>query len=430
MFLFLFISIFANLAMGFCAAVAVRVLIQNQPAVMKVENSSLFLAELEASQEDEEEADEFGIAQSTTETLACEIPSEYLKMLETESIEAKSLVEATAQVLRLEIGVYRAKLIDIENRVRENWANPSEDVLIEITDDLDALNVQWLDSQAEATGQLETNLDGDEQYGDVAQRLSDTLFEQTAQIETTLSNLQQADFNDKLEKVCKMLLLEISRLMDLCHDLRDKMTETIVTILRIEKRLSSLDKGMKVDSLTGLQNRTGIECILQDWWRADIRKERILSIAIVDIDRFRKLNDRLSTEIADKLLSAVGRYVADLMRSDRNCEKAMRLDGQRFLLFFGDLGPRGATSAVERIRQTIMATAFEYQGQEIEVRASAGVVEAMPGDSTSKLISRAMTAVRTAKKNGRDRTFIDEGNGCKAIEPPAYPVDSRVVRIT
>lgn len=427
MFLYLILTIAANLMVGFCAAVRVRQLVQHQPAIISVETADTFLGEIE--DEDPAEANSQNKNHGRKEEPEEVIPYEYLAILEAESVEAGGLVEATAQVLRLEIGLYRAKLIALENRLREVWYQPTEEALQEIADELDAINIDWLDKQAEAAQHLDGSTDGLGAYSDVGKRLCDTLFDQTAQIETTLSNLQQLDFGDSLNDVCRKLVLEVGRLVDLCHDLRDKMTETIVTVLRAEKRLGTVDKKMQIDGLTGMRNRTGFERQLFEWWRDDIRRERALSIAIVDIDAFRKVNERLSTEIGDKVIAAIGKFIVDIMRSDRGFEFPMRLEGQRFILFFGDVGPRGATSAVERIRQTVQATSFQYDGEELELFVSAGVTEVAPKDTVPKLLTRVSTAMRTAKKNGRNRTFIDEGNGPQPIDPPEYPVRPRIVRI-
>ncbi|PQO34863.1 GGDEF domain-containing protein [Bremerella cremea] len=427
MFLYLILTIAANLMVGFCAAVRVRQLVQHQPAIISVETADTFLGEIE--DEDPAEANSQNKNHGRKEEPEEVIPYEYLAILEAEAVEAGGLVEATAQVLRLEIGLYRAKLIALENRLREVWYQPTEEALQEIADELDAINIDWLDKQAEAAQHLDGSTDGLGAYSDVGKRLCDTLFDQTAQIETTLSNLQQLDFVDSLNDVCRKLVLEVGRLVDLCHDLRDKMTETIVTVLRAEKRLGTVDKKMQIDGLTGMRNRTGFERQLFEWWRDDIRRERALSIAIVDIDAFRKVNERLSTEIGDKVIKAIGKFIVDIMRSDRGFEFPMRLEGQRFILFFGDVGPRGATSAVERIRQTVQATSFQYDGEELELFVSAGVTEVAPKDTVPKLLTRVSTAMRTAKKNGRNRTFIDEGNGPQPIDPPEYPVRPRIVRI-
>lgn len=429
MFVFLLLMIGANLLIGFCAAVRVRQLIQSQPSIVSIENAEVYLPDVEISPADLDGPIRPRHSQVPRPAPEEVIPPEYLHLLEAEAVETQSLVEASAQVLRLEIGRYREKLITIENNLRDAWYQPSEEVLHEILEALETVNLEWLDKQAEAAQHLDASADELQQYTDVGRRLCDTLFEQTAQIETTLSNLQQLDFDDGLGDICRKLVLEIGRLMDLAHDLRDKMTETVVTILRAEKRLTALERPLKIDNLTLLLNRTGLDCHFFEWWRDDIRRERALSVGLVDIDGFRRFNERLGTEIGDELISTVGRYLHDLMHSKRVCELAMRLDGQRFLLFFGDNGPRAATSAVERIRQTIAATSFDFEGEEIDIRITSGVVEARPDDTVPKLLARAMTAMKTAKRNGRDRTFIDEGYGPQPIDPPLYQVRSRIVRV-
>jgi len=428
MLIYLIISVLVNLALGFLSAFYVRRLIEREPQIVMIERTDVFLAELQL---EGSPSDHLASSKQKTPQSAAQwtLPSDFLNTLEAESIEARSLVEATAQVMRLEVGKYRRQLISIENRIRETSYQPEEDALVEIADDLEAINVQWLDKQAEAAQCLDCTDESLEQYGDVARRLCETLFDQTAQIETTVNNLQQLNFRGDLGEVCRRLLIEIARLIDICHELRSRMNDTVATILRFEKRIGTTDPSLRTDLLTGMFNRLGIEFVYHNWLKSNSANERTLSVAVLDIDGFRKQNERIGTEAGDDLLITFAKYLTNLTRTDRAQELAMCLDGQRFLLFYGDNGPRSATSAVERIRQTIMATGFDFDGEEIDLRISAGIIEVAPKEPLPQLLSRAITVMQTAKRNGQNRTFLDEGRGAQAIQPPRYSVNSRLVPV-
>ncbi|PHS03395.1 MAG: hypothetical protein COA78_18015 [Blastopirellula sp.] len=422
------LTAFINLAFGFAVAVYVRRLLDQMPELLIVDNVQEFLPEntnreLSQSSVDDAPSEELDII-----PMGDVVPQEMLEFLETEGLEAGSLVEASAQVLRLEVGIYRDNLVKIENKIR-NLKSLETEVLEDLSAELEELNRNWLDKQSEAAEHLNGTEEDLGSYSDIAESLSNVLMDQAAQIESTLSNLEHLDFNTNIKDATRRLLLEVYRLLGLAHDLRDKMQETLLTVLRSERRLGELDKGLQVDSLTTCLNRTGLEVTFFEWWRDDIRRERSLSTAMLDIDAFKKCNERHGTILCDQFLSAFGKYLIELTRQDRGFDVVARGTGQQFIFFFGDTGPRNATSAVERIRQAIEATTFEYEGAEIEVQVSFGVTEVTKDDSTTKVFRRLNQCVRTSKKNGRNRTFIDEGNGPQAIDPPVYQVKGKVIPI-
>jgi diguanylate cyclase (GGDEF)-like protein len=354
---------------------------------------------------------------------------EVVRLDDGEAIESKSLVEATAQVLRLEVGKYRNRLIGIENRLRDLWYQPTEQPLQALCDDLEELNRQWLETLESAADHLNDSQIHLGDYSEVAAKLSEVLLGQTAQIETTISNMRNLDLSLDLGDCCRKLVLEIGRLIDMAHDLRDKMQETLVAVLRAERRLVGLEPELKTDKLTGLHNRTGVESVLFQWWREDVRRERLLSVALVDIDHFRKINERLGTEVGDKGVAAIGRLVAELISRDRGFDVASRFSGQQLLIFFGDMGPRQATSTIERVRQTLRQTTFLAEEGEFELTMSTGVTEVKATDTAVQLFTRAQTALKAAKKNGRNLTVLDEGAGPQLITPPEYSVRGRVVKV-
>jgi diguanylate cyclase len=287
---FILLTALINLAFGFALAVYVRNLLDQVPELLIVDNVQEFLPEnttreLSQSTMNEEPAEELDII-----PMGDVVPPEMLEFLEAEGLEAGSLVEASAQVLRLEVGIYRDNLVKIETKIRSLKSLDIE-VLEDISVELDDLNRGWLDKQSEAADHLDGSESDLGSYSDIAESLSNVLMDQAAQIESTLSNLEHLDFNSNAKDATRRMLLEVYRLLGLAHDLRDKMQETLLTVLRSERRFDDLDRSMQLDSLTGCLNRTGIEVTFFEWWRDDLRRERLISTAILDIDAFKKTNE-------------------------------------------------------------------------------------------------------------------------------------------
>ncbi len=360
-----------------------------------------------------------------------EIPEEWLDLLEEAGAgQSKSFVEASVQVLRLEVGKYRELLITVDDRVRNCLRDPDEDEVAKLLEDLRTANQDWLKRQAEAAGHLSAKKDALGGFSKMGGLLEDILLEQQAQIETTCSNIDVLDFSTNLRAGCKRLIIEICKLLDMSHILRDRMHESLMAVMAAEGRLESLDKKLQIDGLTGLSNRTGLESIFCQWWLDDPNRKRQLSLILIDIDRLGKINERYGALTGDQLIGAFGKLIDDSLRKDRGFDRVARCEGQRFALVIGDTGPQNATSCVERIRQTIEASTFEIDGQEVEVTISCGVTEVGQQDTTDSLFDRLRKAVREAKRAGRNCTFLDSGEGPRAIEPPEYKIKPQVVRIS
>ena len=265
------------------------------------------------------------IPEAEPEPVAEEIPSAWLETLEAESIEAKSFVEASVQVLKLEVGRYRADLMEIEEQVRKCELGHDQEEIHSLLERLTTLNEDWLVKQGDAAKHLQSQNGALGEFEEIGSGLGDVLLEQAAQIETTCSNIDMLDFESEVGAGCKRLITEICRLVDLAHQLRDRMQESMISIMQADKRLGELDRKLQFDTMTTLHNRTGLEVMFFEWWREDLIRQRTVSIVMVDIDHFAHLNVRFGTHLGDLLLRAFGKLLEELIRKDTGYDVASRL---------------------------------------------------------------------------------------------------------
>jgi diguanylate cyclase len=169
--------------------------------------------------------------------------------------------------------------------------------------------------------------------------------------------------------------------------------------------------------------------VLANWWREDPQRTRLLSAILVDLDRFSRINQRLGTRSGDRTIGAIARLVGECLAVDRGCERLVRLGGQTLLMVLGDSGPRQALTMAERLRQAIEATTFDEDGTEFELTVSCGVVEVDRADSVADVVRRSLEALKFAKKSGRNRCALDEGQGPTVVDPPQFPVKGRIVQL-
>lgn len=354
-----------------------------------------------------------------------DLPKEWRELL-SDVGECNSFVEASAHVLKLEVGRYRDTLMDIDERVRQCAQTLDVEMLQRAVDSLKAANEEWLVCQAHAADLLGRRKGTHGDLDSLGERLEAVLQSQVEQIENISGNIEIFDFQASPRIGARRLIMEIRKLVDSSHALRDCMHEMALAILTHENRLDKVDKRMLQDGLTGLRNRTGIESTIFGWWKDDQRRTRRVTVAMIDLDNFGRLTEQWGARLTDRVLAVLARMIDDMLRKYSGIDWCGRFAGQRFFIFWADTGPHGATSVIERIRQTVAKTTFEHAGGAIELSFSAAVTEVFPSDTTKTLFTRLNQTVEAAKKQGRNCSFLEEGMGPKMVQPPEFEVRGKI----
>jgi diguanylate cyclase (GGDEF)-like protein/PAS domain S-box-containing protein len=162
------------------------------------------------------------------------------------------------------------------------------------------------------------------------------------------------------------------------------------------------------DALTGLPNRSQ----LQDRLRREIgrgrRGDRLFSLLLFDLDRFKNVNDTLGHDAGDELLKAVSQRLNKVARDE---DTFARLGGDEFALLQPGLAhPQEALDMAERVI-SLMSEPFNIAGEQIVIGASVGVVcHPRDGDDPDSLLKKADIAMYRAKSEGRNvhRAFSQE----------------------
>ncbi len=161
------------------------------------------------------------------------------------------------------------------------------------------------------------------------------------------------------------------------------------------------------DGLTGLFNyRYFQERLAKEMERAD-RYGGKVTLLLLDVDFFKRVNDRYGHPAGDRVLKGISRLLASAVRS---VDLAARYGGEEFAVMLVSTDNREAKEIAERIRAAIEEEVFDLEdGNNIHVTASLGMA-VFPDDANDKrlLISRADTALYMAKKEGRNRVCLYE----------------------
>jgi diguanylate cyclase (GGDEF)-like protein len=153
----------------------------------------------------------------------------------------------------------------------------------------------------------------------------------------------------------------------------------------------------RIDALTGLANRRALEEILAAEISRAHRFAHQLAIVLLDLDRFKEINDSFGHAAGDVMLRAVSRLLTSLARQG---DTVARWGGEEFVVVLPETDLAGARRFAERLRRTIEAHAVG----EMKTSASCGVATMLPDDTVEELLGAADQALYQAKSNGRNRT--------------------------
>ncbi|MEC8493534.1 MAG: diguanylate cyclase [Planctomycetota bacterium] len=155
------------------------------------------------------------------------------------------------------------------------------------------------------------------------------------------------------------------------------------------------------DPLTGLPNRRHCMDRLDAEWKAFARNEAPFTVIMLDIDRFKAVNDSYGHDVGDDVLQATSRAIVGALRGE---DEAFRLGGEEFMVLCRTAHENDGAVVAERIRQAVESNVVEASGFELAVTVSLGVAGVHAGvESLMALLKAADEAVYQAKNAGRNR---------------------------
>ncbi|MES9970758.1 MAG: GGDEF domain-containing protein [Candidatus Thiodiazotropha sp.] len=159
-----------------------------------------------------------------------------------------------------------------------------------------------------------------------------------------------------------------------------------------------------IDSLTGVKNRSAFD----DNFSRDIefnrRKQSDLSLLVLDIDFFKKINDQYGHAVGDMVLKEIAASVEQTIRSS---DAVYRYGGEEFVVVLNDTNIAGAKLLAKRIRQNVENLRIKSL-KDVRITLSVGVSALVEEDTPQSLFERADTALYQAKQNGRNQVFASE----------------------
>lgn len=154
------------------------------------------------------------------------------------------------------------------------------------------------------------------------------------------------------------------------------------------------------DPLTGTGNRIAMDQTLQREIDMARRHMQPLSLLMLDIDHFKRINDNHGHSAGDEVLKAVA---ASIKGQLRNVDMVFRFGGEEFLILLSNTSREAAAMVGERLRYATQAQDYWADQTPIELTVSLGCSTLLPGESAESLLRRADSALYVAKREGRNR---------------------------
>ena len=159
------------------------------------------------------------------------------------------------------------------------------------------------------------------------------------------------------------------------------------------------------DPLTELPNREAYNERVEAEWQRWQRYNHPLTLAVCDLDHFKKINDNFGHQAGDRVLKVISRSIAKRLRE---VDFFGRYGGEEFVVIMPETPLDKAVAVLEKIRAAIANTAFNYKEEPLAITLSMGVTEFRPGDTTDSVFARADRALYSAKAGGRNRCVVAE----------------------
>ena len=174
--------------------------------------------------------------------------------------------------------------------------------------------------------------------------------------------------------------------------------------LNARKELTDLaqthEHAARTDELTGLSNRRDMQHRLNEEFSRYQRSGHHFSVALIDLDLFKHINDEYGHDAGDQVLRDFSVLVQSVIRQT---DVASRWGGEEFLILLPDTSLLQALTLAERLRQKVARHTFHFAGVDMPVTISAGICSIAKTGSVNELLKQADLYLYSAKESGRNR---------------------------
>lgn len=261
-------------------------------------------------------------------------------------------------------------------------------------------------------GHLQVASDGHADSRSAARELDTQIREQ---VDGLQSSVQEAADLDSLKQVLESHLEGLLGTMDEHQQQRDQREQEVAARLKgLAERVANMEQEAQgyrehlevqrqkalVDPLTGLPNRAAWSERLDHEVNAWHLRGNSLSLAMLDLDHFKRINDGYGHLAGDKVLKIIANVLRKRLRPN---DFIARFGGEEFVLLMPDSSLSDALAVGEVLRAAIAACPFHFKGEPVTITVSMGVAQLQLGERSELALKRADEALYRAKAAGRNQ---------------------------
>lgn len=229
--------------------------------------------------------------------------------------------------------------------------------------------------------------------------LASELGNQNLGMRQSIDELSLAQEQTEVFRLLQLVIAQANSIQGTVENSRDDLLATKLAIDHLSLELQETRQQLHEDALTGAQNRRAMDAILAREVTRSARTGSRLSVAMIDIDHFKRVNDKHGHDAGDKLLLHITMIAKSVLR---DADVLVRYGGEEFLLILPDSDTKGAEFVLSRLKQAISNSPLIYESQKIIVTFSDGFAQLKAGENGQALVLRADSALYAAKHAGRD----------------------------
>jgi|GEM_PF-1625847 len=202
------------------------------------------------------------------------------------------------------------------------------------------------------------------------------------------------------------------------RDLNAKINNASNFVEQLEKQLDVAEETSLIDDLTTVGNRKGYVLRINEERKAWLSAKLPLSLMVIDVDKFKSINDSYGHSIGDQVLKCLGQT---LKKNVRSTDYVARYGGEEFVIVLPATDLNKSTQLAKKIREVVNSLKFELRKKNkvLKITCSFGIATFTKEISnTTEVFNTADKALYQAKKNGRDAIVVASNNQLIAVDKP------------
>jgi diguanylate cyclase len=229
--------------------------------------------------------------------------------------------------------------------------------------------------------------------------LANDILNQNRTIKNSIDDLSQEQEKKRMLQLLGTILTTTNSIHSSVEDAHLDLTATKLALEHIKAELQESRHLMQEDWLTGAQNRRAMDMVLAKEVARAQRSAAKLTVAMVDLDYFKNVNDEFGHDAGDKLLQHLTLITKAVLRE---ADSLIRYGGEEFLIILSETDINGAQFVMDRLKQAFLKNPLIYDGKSLQVTFSAGLASLRPEENGHALVMRADNALYEAKHAGRN----------------------------